>query len=354
MVAFTILPIAVGEFAQTGGEETPSEIELLEGFTAIYNETDWNNITSNPSGNYQLMNDIDFTSVVQTSQGFLFTGILEGSGYNISIFDLDNSQIVGLFGLMEDSEVRNVNIKYLDKDYSINRYNAGHYMGGLSGVVINSSVYNVNVIHETETHYFGGHGGGNGKIIGGLFGVVAGEKQTIVRNVSIDFNDILAIGETALSNNLGGIFGNADERSLTTATKTVNISLDNVSVNVGLVATYGGGNTPSADSLFDTRDATSTNIEIKTLYYSGDNPTSIINDEIVRITENHESEESYPRLDFENVWFIENDSPKVTKNHQLGISVSSDTGEFQIMYLIPLIAIIGVAVLLVRTSRETL
>jgi hypothetical protein len=149
----------------------------------ISNVTELQNMSSNLSAHYILINDIDASATttwnwngtafngfepiandtnpsVNGFQGINFTGSLDGRGYNITglLIKRTPDEYIGLFGRVNSSAIiKNVNII----NYSVS---GDYYVGGLIGYNNNGNVTNCNMsgtinvpgVYDSDTHYLGG------------------------------------------------------------------------------------------------------------------------------------------------------------------------------------------------------
>jgi len=108
-----------------GGEEK-SQME-------IYTVEDLKNVSSNLSGSYILMNDIDLGGIEWTPFG-TFNGLFDGNGYVISNFKITGDRPgVGLFGC-NDGTIQNLGVESFTIDVNCSVFSA--VAGGLAGVNI--------------------------------------------------------------------------------------------------------------------------------------------------------------------------------------------------------------------------
>ncbi|MBR2327955.1 MAG: hypothetical protein IKA51_04985 [Clostridia bacterium] len=151
--------------------EPPAHLtEVPEGYVGVYTKADLNNVRSNLSGNYILMNDIEFTaadyaengSYYNGGKGFApigsdgqnaFTGIFDGNGYAIKnlYIRLESDGITpvyaGLFGYLKDATVKNLGLEdgkvaaYLKSGETPENASAVSplFVGGIAGYVGDNS-----------------------------------------------------------------------------------------------------------------------------------------------------------------------------------------------------------------------
>ena len=140
--------------------------EVPAGFIPIYDADDLNDVRDDLSSNYILMDNIDLSDyenwvpigVTGTYSNDPFTGIFDGNNYEISGLNTNNhsgqwTNNAGLFGTLENAEIRNLIIDYAYV-YGFER------VGGVAGFARHSTLTNV-----TFTGYVGGE-----YYIGGLLG----------------------------------------------------------------------------------------------------------------------------------------------------------------------------------------
>ena|GEM_PF-5425241 len=78
---------------------------------SIYNFEDFLSINDNLSGDYVLMNDIDFEGYKNENLIGYFSGTLDGNGYSLSNFVIDGEQrFAGVFSGLKGAEIRNITI----------------------------------------------------------------------------------------------------------------------------------------------------------------------------------------------------------------------------------------------------
>jgi|GEM_PF-6103689 len=173
--------------------------EVPEGYVGIYTKTDLNNMRTNRSGKYILMNDIVFDhedyakdgsfhnmgmgwSPIGTSSSYAFGGIFDGNGYTISNIYINNPDCgnMGLFGYAKGATIKNLTLK----DSNIT---GATETGGIAGRIYNSTIDNCN---------FDGFVIGT-EYTGGIAGYISGST---INNCNFD-------GSVIGTKNTGGIAG---------------------------------------------------------------------------------------------------------------------------------------------------
>ena len=154
--------------------ETSSD---LPGFTLIYTYEDMMKMREDPSGNYQLMNDIDFSG--KTWEPFDFSGVFDGCGFAVLNCRIDSittdtrttydgnmvsydTAFAGFFGIVENAEIRNFSLYGLDVDIHTDR---DCFAGGMAGYTDESVIKNC-TISGTVSMYINAHQIGTGGAVG--------------------------------------------------------------------------------------------------------------------------------------------------------------------------------------------
>ena len=180
----------------------------------------------------------DFPATCTSSQ--VFTGIFDGNGHTIS--KISTTNIVraignGLFGVLQDAQIRNLNLD----DVTITTSSAatflpsstvptgvfGNYIGSLAGVAINTSITNIDAskVEITVANNFDRTGGLIGYFVGG-----SSLTDSSVSAGTIRGGDIT-----------GGLVGSATTSSISSSSVTADSIMSNSGVTGGVVGRYGNG-----------------------------------------------------------------------------------------------------------------
>ncbi len=148
------------------------EEAVSQGYTIIKTPDDLQAMANNMSGKYILMNDIDLAGIEWEPIGHLdpeaddpwstaFSGVLNGNGYaikNLTIKDDGTSDAVGLFGVTNGAEIKDVILENIDIS-APDEYNETA-VGGLIGISRDTNIDNVTVTGSVSGH----------QAVGGLIG----------------------------------------------------------------------------------------------------------------------------------------------------------------------------------------
>ncbi len=162
----TVLGILLAiAFATNSGNEVPASVEgdnlthvaeLPEGYTPITNASELANISSNLSGKYILMDNIDLSGIDFEPIGNStspFTGVLDGNNYTIRNMNINSgNQYVGLFGYVKNGTIENLILEdatVISTYSSTSTSNASH-IGGVVGYITGTSTSNVATINNTR------------------------------------------------------------------------------------------------------------------------------------------------------------------------------------------------------------
>lgn len=162
------------------------EEAMAQGYTIIKTRDDLENIKNDLSGKYILMNDIDlnnsclsYSKVADyTNLGEkVFSGELNGNGYVINNFKLEDSLCSGLFAEADNAIIKNLGIN------RTNYFGSGSYISGvLFGTASGCTISNVYVSGGKfwHTHYAGGMygSGGSNSISDSYSDVILLEEET--------------------------------------------------------------------------------------------------------------------------------------------------------------------------------
>ncbi|MCV3349624.1 filamentous hemagglutinin N-terminal domain-containing protein [Campylobacter sp. RKI_CA19_01128] len=168
----------------------------------------WNNNKNNfrnSFDNFRLIDDIDFkgqnTSIVGIDESSAFTKSFDGSGYSLKNVNINtNSQYVGLFGVVENSTIRNLSIDGLKITGNTN----SAYIGGIVGK--NKANSKTNFTNVTVNDIDIDIKGSNNKI-GGIIGWGNGSNGAIkFENVALNKISV----EGGEGSYVGGIGGQID------------------------------------------------------------------------------------------------------------------------------------------------
>lgn len=180
--------------------KTESNI-IKETIYNITNCSDLNNMYSNTSANYQIVNDIDCSGYSWTQNTGVFYGNLDGNNYTIYNLDiLATSNYGGIFGRFDGGIVENLRIDGANLNYT----GSSTYCGLVAGRFDNGIVRNVKIYDSIVScvQYVGAVAGLGGYITGGL-----NMSNTGAYNVTITTR---ASG----SSGYGGLVGNCNNVTL--------------------------------------------------------------------------------------------------------------------------------------------
>lgn len=194
-------------------ELTTLEVTTLsDSVIEIKSEADFNLIGDNPSGDFVLTSDLDFTNVTlenNITSSKKFTGTFDGNNHKISNVTLTTSY-TALFPYVKEATIKNLTIENVSADYSTGRSNAD--IGALAGNVESSTISDIKV-----------------------------------SNVSYKVK-----GNTTAIINCGGIVGSAVTSSFKNCSVTnadIEFTYSRYKTNVGLFAGQLGDNNPSVDKV---------------------------------------------------------------------------------------------------------
>ncbi|WP_144673742.1 filamentous hemagglutinin N-terminal domain-containing protein [Campylobacter jejuni] len=195
--------------------DNSSSIKNWTKYGSIADATEWNKFANfwnsdknsfrSSFNHFRLIDNIDFngveTLIVGNNTSNAFTKSFDGSGYALKNVNINSSnQYVGIFGVVQNSYIRNLNIQGLT---IASNFNGGAYVGGIVGQNIanydtgfeNVTVNNL-VINTAANTY-----------VGGIIGWGNGSEKTInFKNVAI--NDISIVAKE--NSYVGGIGGLID------------------------------------------------------------------------------------------------------------------------------------------------
>ncbi len=256
-----------------------NEATVPEGYIGIYTAEDLDNIRNDLSGKYILMNNIDLSSYENWnpigSEDNPFTGELDGNGYVIKNFNLNdeyvdgNIRYVGLFGKISNATVKAV----LMEDISVNLIGDSdsktvYAFGAAAGSASNSTINGCAVSGKINAEYFSrlrvcG-------IVGSTYfctlsncanyadidieisnsstllkvGGVAADLRYSPLTESCNYGDITISGTDVLKNGefyIGGIYGDAADNFKNTTHDQNNYNRGTVSVDFSSPRTFIGG-----------------------------------------------------------------------------------------------------------------
>ena len=162
-------------------------------FTPIKSYKDFELIRQNPTGSFILTSDIVFPKDHEFEPIPIFSGILDGGVhlegeeefviYNLNI-NLPNQDNIGLFGQLQNAEIRNLNIGYA-------KVTGGNMVGVIAGQIQTSKIIN-SMVYESKIY------GKNN--VGGMVGL---DDNSLFKNITWGGNQIH--GDTYI----GGLIGSA-------------------------------------------------------------------------------------------------------------------------------------------------
>lgn len=241
-----ILSISLALLINTGiCANASANMESMDSYIPIYNAEDLCNIQNNYSGNYELMNDIDLSSITDWepigNSSEAFTGVLEGNGYSIKNLDINSeTDSVGLFYNIENAEIKDLTIENAKINIDTTKAISA---GILSGQSSNSFIDNCETIGTITVN------SEDNVDIGGIVGLNwANSKAELefvgIRNCSNNVN-INVMGLSGSKNTVkhiyvGGIAGKS-YASIIQSSNEGNIFLSNNDKDALIVNTSGGG-----------------------------------------------------------------------------------------------------------------
>lgn len=180
--------------------------DTYDGFTPITDKESLAIVNTYLMGKYILTNDIDLLDTNWVSLGndisSPFTGTFDGNNKTISNLKIDvvDQNTVGLFGVIENATIKNLNIEKIDLDILFNA-SGDLVVGGLTGYSLYSVIDSVNISGDIdvtvdrtfELSY---------NEIGGLIGVNTGTVYECSSSVNLNISNLF---EGGLS--VGGLIG---------------------------------------------------------------------------------------------------------------------------------------------------
>jgi prepilin-type N-terminal cleavage/methylation domain-containing protein len=215
------------------------------GFTCIMTAFDLNDLRnhlSDTSVKYRLGADINLISYdagdglgwmpIATEDTNPFAGQLDGNGFKIKNLTINRPLLeyyTGLFGVVSEGIIKNINLT----DYTII---GQHYVGGVAGLTINTTVSNVTVNGDiTGNYYVGGVSGysktsildrivsksdvSGGNTVGGIIGFLYTETTPSQLNNSYSEGNVVTTNDIA-GGLVGEIYGGSVSRSFATGNVT--------------------------------------------------------------------------------------------------------------------------------------
>lgn len=271
--------------------------EIPEGYTPIYTAEDLNNIRSNLSGKYILMNDIDI-SVYESwkpigNRNEAFTGEVNGNGFRITNLTSEN----GFFAYVNGATISNLGVYNCDISGYIGPIN--RYKGGIANNAVNTIFENCYVTGDI----FGTTGNGQITIAYRFYpgGVVGFSDSSYFKNCysDVDFSLEYTVMEPYAA---GGLVGQAKDSEFICCYSTPEFSEKFIGYgNTEGMNIYTGG-------LIG--ECVSGNI-FENCYYSDNSDYAIGKSEenpknTKPLTEDELKNQSYYKdFDFENVWSME-------------------------------------------------
>ena len=271
----TISDFSVQASAQDDSVTTAELVHLTEvptGYVGIYTKSDLDNIRNNLSGNYILMNDIDFSSddflevgqFYNSGKGWNsigndetpFTGIFDGNGYCINDLNISGavteSLYVGLFGYNKGTIKNIVTVSgQIDITHASNTVYVGMVAGYSEGTIENCKSFGEVNVESTilratyETPY---------SYVGGITGYSVGTLSLCENTCNIQVTpSVISYAEAVAY--LGGVAGIASTSTVSNCTNsgaiTLTPSLDadtGITVYAGGILGQSNGNTSGCDN----------------------------------------------------------------------------------------------------------
>ncbi len=182
----------------------------------IYEKDDWKKIVANPSQNYALMADIDFTNTSMTQYMVTsnFTAKLDGRGHTISNITINSGN--GLFTRLAGGTIQNLNVENYKKTNATARGGLIYESNG-NAIIDNVHMKNVQVYANTQA--------------GGIFGYAS---YTTIRNSSVtNFSPI--VPNNADDYYTGALVGYSDYLIIESSfAQDVNINIENAVSTLGV------------------------------------------------------------------------------------------------------------------------
>ncbi len=174
-------------------------------------------------GTYRIVADIDFSALLAASEdketielpstSRAFTGSLFGNGFTLSNLSIRSSTKVlsyGMFASIEGGAITNLNL-----GISKVANNLASFVGGLTGIVKNSNIVNIDVKNDENSEIEGLN------FVGGLVGIVMGDSK--IKNITVDSPNVIA--DRFVTNGQEGTEGDSARPSIV-STLTANMSTD--------------------------------------------------------------------------------------------------------------------------------
>lgn len=174
-------------------------------------------------GTYRIVADIDFSTLLAASEdketielpstSRAFTGSLFGNGFTLSNLSIRSSTKVlsyGMFASIEGGAITNLNL-----GISKVANNLASFVGGLTGIVKNSNIVNIDVKNDENSEIEGLN------FVGGLVGIVMGDSK--IKNITVDSPNVIA--DRFVTNGQEGTEGDSARPSIV-STLTANMSTD--------------------------------------------------------------------------------------------------------------------------------
>jgi len=332
-------------------------LDVPEGFIGVSTIEDIGNISLNTSANYFLTNDIDMGDIEHIAIED-FSGIFEGNGFTISNIYINKTGVneIGFFstlsGIINNLTVTGivygeqrvgllvgeVNGGFINNCHSDGETYGRIAMGGLIGKMNSGSV----LTNSSSTGHVQPYiDSGSNYRIGGLIG----EADNVIIRYCFSNASTHNMGDGGYHHHEHGALigavtstGAVMEQTYATGEITFDGGDTNIKTLIGKVASSIEMTNPF--TLYGNYESVNLSVIEGGLTYALHNETEF------------KQQVTFTEFDFDNIWGItENESyPYLLSNYE-ELEEPEDSGEFQIMYLIPLIAIIGVVMLLIRSSR---
>ncbi len=256
------------EAALTEPDTRVHETNVPEGYTAIYNVDGLKAMSSNLSGKYILMSDIDLTGtiwdVIGTSSSSSFIGTLDGNNYTISNLNIEsNNQYVGMFGYTKGAAIKNLIVENITVKSTYSDSSNG-YVGGLVGYTtgtssVKTTIENVGVTGTSKIE--NSTEGSNIISMGGLVGYAY--NYTDITN---SYSNAEVVGSTKSGTlHVGGLVGynvgysSSNKNTLTNVYSTGNVTGTSISGMICEGGLVGGiGPYTTIENAFTTSNTTAT------------------------------------------------------------------------------------------------
>lgn len=187
--------------------------EVPTGYTGIYTTEQLKGISNRLDGKYILMDDLELGSWTPIGGSTPFTGVFDGNGHSLSDLTINytlsqgESANLGLFGIVENAEIRNVKVSgdiSVTCPASSNGKAGGLLIGGITGEIFGSAqidncVTDVDISAEQTITSF----------LFSQFAAYGGIAGTLDDTDDTTISHCRNTGDISAYSNVGGIMGNS-------------------------------------------------------------------------------------------------------------------------------------------------